>query len=165
MFLCAEDPDTDACAKEAKRTHSRFANCLERHAQGADHCGTGSRDVNLDEHLHGATRRKELAMALPSLNRQGHLRHTDIAYPEIAKFGKHRNTMESAVLPTTPLAPEQICVLKSNLPLWIGWSRLAPETLLGKALAWHNSQYNADTATSYRAVHAPRHVARPNRCG
>lgn len=44
-----------------------------------------------------------------------------------------------------------------------GWAASAPETLLGRATAWHSSQYNADTEALYRVVQTPRHVASRNR--
>lgn len=46
---------------------------------------------------------------------------------------------------------------------WLAWAQLAPETVLGRTIAWHSSRHSSDTAAVYRAMRAPPHIASRNK--
>lgn len=71
------------------------------------------------------------------------------------------------LLPHLRRNPEDYCVEwhVSSMRRSRDWAQLAPETFLGRGIAWHSNRCSADTAAVCRAVHVPRHIASRHKRG
>lgn len=88
--------------------------------------------------------------------------------PQVSWVGWHASSMRRsryyvAVHGGSSAGPQDLEPVRHKV--WLGWAQLAPETIVGRAIALHTSRSSADAVALYRGMHAHRHIESRNRCG